>query len=151
VDKIDEFQGSHRFLSNFWKDPFVIDGFVYSTNEHYYQSMKGGTRSDRKYVREAPTPYQAKKRGRSIKVRSGWDDMKVDVMRRGLRAKFTQNESLKKKLLDTGDAILEEGNDWGDSFWGINKNPKKGMLGGKNHLGKLLMELRDDLRSGLEP
>lgn len=145
VDKIEEFSGRYRFLSNFWKEPFIIDGIVYNTNEHYYQSMKGGTKQDKKYVREADTPYQSKQRGRSISMRVGWDDMKLDVMRKGLRAKFTQNESLKKKLLETGNAILEEGNDWGDSFWGINKNPKKGKVGGKNHLGKLLMELRREL------
>jgi predicted NAD-dependent protein-ADP-ribosyltransferase YbiA (DUF1768 family) len=44
-------------------------------------------------------------------------------------------------LLETGDAELIEGNDWGDTFWGV--------CGGKgnNFLGKLLMEVRKELRS----
>lgn len=55
-------------------------------------------------------------------------------------AKFTQNENLKLKLLETEDAYLEEGNDWGDKEWGlVNGN-------GKNKLGKILMRIRDELK-----
>lgn len=55
-------------------------------------------------------------------------------------AKFSQNEELKIKLLATGDEHLEEGNTWGDRIWGT-VNSK-----GQNHLGKILMRVREELR-----
>jgi ribA/ribD-fused uncharacterized protein len=143
VEKIGCFRDKYRFLSNFWKCPFIIDDKIYITNEHYYQSMKARSERSRKRIRDADTPYLAKKRGRSVNIREDWEEVKVDIMRKGLKAKFTQNESLKQKLLKTGDAYLEEGNDWGDTFWGVDLDTGKG----QNHLGKMLMKLRDDLRN----
>jgi len=105
--------------------------------------MKARSERSRKRIRDADTPYLAKKRGRSVNIREDWEEVKVDIMRKGLKAKFTQNESLKQKLLKTGDAYLEEGNDWGDTFWGVDLDTGKG----QNHLGKMLMKLRDDLRN----
>ncbi len=64
-------------------------------------------------------------------------------MYRLLRAKFTQNSEIRQKLLDTGSAYLEETNYWHDTFWGVyNGN-------GENHLGKLLMLVRDEIREGI--
>jgi ribA/ribD-fused uncharacterized protein len=62
-------------------------------------------------------------------------------MRRGLLAKFTSNEALKDILLGTGDAKIEEESP-AESFWGIGADGQ-----GENWTGKLLMELRDSLRS----
>ena len=56
------------------------------------------------------------------------------------RAKFTQNEELKKKLIDTGDATLIEGNTWNDTFWGVCNGV------GENNLGKILMKIREELK-----
>ena len=143
--KITEFQGEYRFLSNFWKDPFQLDGYVYQTNEHYYQSMKFRKNSDiRKEIRDAPSPAIAKKIARDKKqyIRSDWYEVNLEVMKKGLVAKFTQNKLLRQKLLATGNAILEEGNNWNDNFFGIDLKTGKG----DNHLGKLLMEVRSELR-----
>jgi len=57
-----------------------------------------------------------------------------------LRLKFTKHESLKEKLLATGDEELVEGNDWNDRVWG----KVDGV--GENHLGRLLMKIRAELR-----
>lgn len=56
----------------------------------------------------------------------------------GLRAKFSENEDLKKKLLDTGDRVLRQ-HTGADKYWGDGgvKNT------GKNRLGILLMQVRD--------
>ncbi len=51
--------------------------------------------------------------------------------------KFTQHADLAEKLLATGDAVLEEGNNWGDEFWGVVDGR------GMNWLGTLLMTVRD--------
>jgi len=61
-----------------------------------------------------------------------------------VRAKFTQNECLREMLLATGDAVLEEGNTWNDTFWGVHL--KNGQ--GQNHLGRILMKVREELRAG---
>ena len=59
-----------------------------------------------------------------------------------VRAKFVQNPYLMKKLLDTGELLLIEGNTWKDIFWGVDINSGEG----KNHLGKILMNVREELR-----
>ena len=65
---------------------------------------------------------------------------KIDIMYNICKAKFTQNETLKTKLLKTGDAMLIEGNTWGDKIWG----QVNGV--GENNLGKILMRIREELK-----
>lgn len=52
---------------------------------------------------------------------------------------------LKKKLLETGDAELIEGNYWHDNTWGQCYCPRCKNKIGENHLGKLLMKIRESL------
>lgn len=86
-----------------------------------------------------------------VKIVPNWDEIRVDVMRRGLKAKFGsssefpfgQNPKLGKLLKETGEAELVEDSPR-DSFWGI--ATEKDGTPGKNMLGKLLMELRNDLK-----
>lgn len=85
-------------------------------------------------------PSQAKKLGRSVSLRPDWEDIKIDIMYNICKAKFTQNETLKTKLLKTGDATLIEGNTWGDKIWG----QVNGV--GENNLGKILMRIREELK-----
>jgi predicted NAD-dependent protein-ADP-ribosyltransferase YbiA (DUF1768 family) len=66
--------------------------------------------------------------------------MKLPVMEHLLRQKFFTGSELAAKLVQTGDAILMEGNNWGDSFWGVCAGV------GSNHLGRLLMLIRKELR-----
>jgi predicted NAD-dependent protein-ADP-ribosyltransferase YbiA (DUF1768 family) len=49
---------------------------------------------------------------------------------------------LRKKLLDTGDADLVEGNTWHDQEWGAYKGV------GNNYLGKILMVVREHIKEG---
>lgn len=129
---IDKFEGDFAFLSNFDKH----DGW---TVEHYYQAAKT---DDPEWVAKillAPTPAKAKKLGRQAPLRKTWENEKVVVMLSLLRLKFRKT-ALAKKLLATGNAELIEGNWWGDTFWGVCKGQ------GKNMLGKLLMQVRAELR-----
>ncbi|MFX0064680.1 MAG: NADAR family protein [Candidatus Hermodarchaeota archaeon] len=139
--KISRFRGQYSFLSNFFPSSIEIDGVVYSTVEHYYQAMKTQDKAERERIISATSPKQAKSYGRQCTLRSDWDSIRLEVMERALRVKF-QDKELRKKLLATEDKILEEGNTWGDTFWGVNSKTEKG----KNHLGKLLMKIREDLK-----
>lgn len=71
-----------------------------------------------------------------------WDSIKVSVMRDCLNQKFRQ-EPYKTLLIETGDVFIQEGNFWGDTFWGVDLKSKTG----ENHLGKLIMAIRDELKN----
>ncbi|MDE7478548.1 MAG: NADAR family protein, partial [Lachnospiraceae bacterium] len=75
-----------------------------------------------------------------VKLRHDWEKVKFDIMYEICKAKFSQNEELREKLIATGKVRLEEGNTWGDKIWGT-VNGK-----GQNNLGKILMRVREELR-----
>jgi ribA/ribD-fused uncharacterized protein len=132
----------HGELSNFSAHPFELKGKVWPTSEHYFQAQKFAGTDHEEAVRQAKSPMVAARMGRSRQrpLRADWESVKDEVMRAALRAKFTQHPALRSLLLETGDAELIEhtGNDryWADGGDGS----------GKNTLGKLLMELRVELR-----
>ena len=129
-------------LSNFYPGKFTIDGKTYPTVEHYFQAMKfPNNPAFQDQIIAQKTPAGAKKMGgtKIIPLRTDWEEVKNEVMAKALKAKFTQNADLKELLLSTGTKALEEASPT-DSYWGTGKNGK-----GQNQLGKLLMELRDEL------
>ena len=139
--KIDSFQGEYRFLSNFWPAGIEFEGRSYHSAEHAYQAAKFTDEVMRQRVADAPTPAAAKSIAHSATTqRADWDNAKFEVMEAILREKFTRHADLRQKLLDTGDAELIEGNTWGDRVWGVCDGE------GENHLGKLLMKIREELR-----
>lgn len=140
MNKIDCFDGEYAFLSNFYESPIEKDGIIYPTNEHFFQAMKTLDNEERKRIAAAETPGKAKRMGRSVKLRPDWEQSKFQIMKEGLALKFLCHKDLAEKLVATGDAQLIEGNWWGDTTWGVCNGV------GKNHLGKLLMEIRGDLR-----
>lgn len=141
ADKVASFSGEFHFLSNFHPAPMLYEGIVWPTSEHAYQAMKTNDELQRINVSTLPTPGQAKRYGKSLTVRPDWNNAtKLAVMEDILREKFKQNSHLKDMLLATEDLVLEEGNTWGDTFWGICRGV------GQNHLGRLLMKIRDELR-----
>lgn len=136
-----------QFLSNFYmveiKSP--VDGITYPSTEHYFQAMKSDDQFEREKIAKMKYPGQAKLAGRKLKLRPGWDDgMKIRVMRYALNYKF-KNESLRQRLQQTGQQKLTEGNYWHDNYWGDCYCPKCGSIQGKNMLGILLMEKRDQI------
>lgn len=138
---IDSFTGDYRFLSNFYPCHYVyLDHAAYPSVEHAYQAAKSLDDKVRRWFYKSPLPTagEAKKMGRKLTLRSDWEGVKLSVMEGLLRQKFNQPE-LKEKLLETGDATLVEGNTWGDTFFGVDKRK-----GGHNHLGKLLMKIRNE-------
>ena len=140
---IDRFVGDYWFLSNFYPSPVTFNGVVYPTVEHAYQAAKTLDPAERERIRICETPGQAKRLGRRVKLRSDWESIKIDVMATLVREKF-RDPQLAKKLLDTGDCKLIEGNDWGDRIWGMVNGT------GKNYLGRILMAIRADLKATQE-
>ncbi len=129
-------------LSNSAPYPISLDGKMWYTAEHYFQAQKfhdvqvqkqiQKTRSADEIIWIANNP--------KLRVRRDWDVVKLDFMFTAVRAKFTQIPSLKKLLLNTGDAVLIEHSDK-DSYWSDG-----GDGNGRNMLGVVLMEVRDELR-----
>lgn len=136
---IDSFRGEYFFLSNFFEAPVIYDGITYLNNEAAFQAQKTLVNKERLSFAML-NPSQAKKRGRAVSLRPDWEDVKFDIMYNICKAKFTQNEALKTNLLNTGDAVLIEGNTWGDRIWG----QVNGV--GENNLGKILMRIREELK-----
>ncbi|KAJ2991714.1 hypothetical protein HDV02_003509 [Globomyces sp. JEL0801] len=93
-------------------------------------------------IRNMTSPGAAARKGRSrsLPLRTDWEEVKEDIMREALYAKFTQHEHLKGLLISTGDALLVE-HTKNDRYWGDG-----GDGSGKNRLGYLLMELRELLK-----
>lgn len=142
---IAEFQGEYRWLSNFWIAPYVVGPYTLQSVEHGFQAAKAYNKYDAYLIATASTPGQAKKLGRTVKVREDWDEIRIKVMYNHVTEKFRQNKDLAQKLLDTGDQELIEGNYWGDRFWGVCKGE------GDNWLGRILMQVRKEIRTkGIE-
>lgn len=144
MNKIDCFDGEYAFLSNFYDSPIERDGIVYPTNEHFFQAMKTLNPEEHRKIAAAATPGKAKRLGRQVKLRPDWEEVKLQIMKEGLILKFFCNKDLAKKLIATGNAELVEGNTWNDKFWGVCDGV------GENNLGKLLMEIREDLKKCLK-
>ena len=152
---INSFRGRFGFLSNFY--PCVIEhkGIVYPSVEHYYVALKVTqmqfidgvyyTAPDfRELIARVIDAGDVKKLGRRVKVRSDWDQKKLEFMEWGVREKF-KDPNLSEMLLDTGDLELIEGNNWHDIFWGKCSCPKCNGSG-ENYLGKILMKIREELK-----
>lgn len=147
---IDRFAGDLAFLSNFWPSRvhYPAEGpgaAVYPTVEHAFQAAKTDDPAGRERIRVAPTPAAAKRIGRQVAMRPGWEQQRVGVMRDLLLQKFSA-EPLRSQLVATGDAPLVEANTWHDQTWGDCRCRRHAATPGRNLLGELLMEVRARLR-----
>jgi ribA/ribD-fused uncharacterized protein len=160
IDFYDQKEDPYGVFSNFALSAMVVDETEYTCCEQFYQAskfvdpeyraeiMKQKTGGCIKYLSDQNPnivrwPWQrplalivTKHWERGVRMREGWKDMKLDVMRKGVMAKFKQNQSMRRVLLSTGNALLREASPR-DSFWGTGKNGD-----GQNWLGRILMEVR---------
>ena len=129
-------------FSNFSRHPIVLDGLEWPTSEHYFQAQKFAGTPHAEAVRRAKTPRLAAELGRERHrpLRADWEQVKDDAMRTAVRAKFSQHAELREILLGTGDRELIE-HTTNDSYWGDG-----GDGSGGNMLGRILMEVRAELR-----
>lgn len=131
---IDSFTDDYFFLSNFYECPVLFLGYNYNSSEAAFQAQKCPERA-KEFTNLSPD--KAKKLGKTVKLREDWESVKDSIMLEVVRSKFIQNEDLFKMLIETGDVELIEGNWWGDKYWGV-------CNGGKNKLGKILMQVRKE-------
>lgn len=135
------FRDEYFFLSNFYPVEIKLDGIVYPNAEAAFQAQKTLDVEERRKFSMLKEPVQAKRLGRKVKLRDDWEEVKLDIMTEIVSQKFLQHPHLIEMLLQTGDEELVEGNKWGDRFWGVCKGK------GENHLGKILMKIRDVYKS----
>jgi len=154
MEDITEFVGKHRFLSNFWSTVVTLDGVNYPSVEHAYQAAKTLDLEEREKILNCESASKAKKVGKTVLLRSDWEEIKLLVMSDLVTQKFTNHSYLKERLLETGNARLYEGNWWKDTFWGVSPPPRYVYIGekrvrrkgkGKNKLGRILMKVRSEL------
>jgi len=134
-------------FSNLYRRPVELDGVVYPTSEHAYQAGKARKTAVREWLMSAPSPALLAMAAHGLyywDIAPGWSTTKFDRMRRVLMAKFTQHDDLKELLLGTGNARLVESatiDNEVNRLWGeVNGE-------GRNMLGTLLMEVRQELRA----
>lgn len=138
-------------FSNFYRRSITIDGKGWKTSEHYFQAMKfladatlpeNPTILIRDHIANQEKPKDAANEGRrkDLPLRSDWEEIKDDIMRIAVAAKFRQHLDLQSLLLKTGDEVIVEDSPT-DAYWGCGADRK-----GKNMLGIILQDLRDQLR-----
>ena len=138
--RIDQFLGRYFFLSTSALSSAKFDGDLYPSVAQAFAAAKTLDLDVRAKLRGLCNPAWSNKLDRQGAVRPDWDAVKIGIMRQLLRDKFSEPK-LAEALLDTGDAELVEGNVWGNNFWGLSEGR------GENMLGRLLMQVRGEIRS----
>ena len=129
-------------FSNFSAHGFMLDDLYWPTSEHYFQAQKFVGTPHIEAIRLAKSPTIAARMGRSRQrpLRTDWETVKEEVMRRAVLSKFKTHEAIRAVLLGTGsDEIIE--NAPSDYYWGCGKTGT-----GQNRLGVILMEVREVLQ-----
>jgi len=152
--------GEFGFMSNFYKCEFMENDIRFKSSEQYFMYHKCLTFDPDNQrlldnILNSNSQTEIKKCGRQVKNYNNevWNNIRYNIMRQGLLLKFTQNDNLKIKLLNTGNKMLYEASQY-DKIWGIgfywqqamNTNPN---LYGRNLLGQCLCEVRNILRENI--
>lgn len=137
-DTINAFKGEYDFLNNRYGCSFVYEGIEYNNAEAAFQASKCGDEDARRVVSRLSAD-KAAVRGSSIIPYCGWEEKKLEIMTSILEEKFGQNLTLMKRLLDTGNRVLINGNNRHETYWGVDLYSWRG----ENHLGKILMTIRN--------
>ena len=144
MDKIATFTlPETRWLSNMWPCHVYINGLEYGSVENAYVAQKTDDEEIRLQIQKMK-PLESKKFGKTISLVTDWESKKLNVMRHLIKEKFSdKNKELMTKLMETRNTLLEEGNYWKDTFWGVDMHTGKGL----NWLGKIIMDRRTELQN----
>jgi len=135
------FEGEHSFLSNRYKASVELDGFVFKTADAAFWALSCANEEDRRIIASSRPENAHRIAGLYPRVQ-GWVASQIAIMERIIRAKFSQHEILAEKLRATGRARLVWTNTVPDTFWGEDRYA----CVGENHLGQILMKVREELR-----
>lgn len=144
----------HGPFSNWESCEFTDDfaGLTFRSSEQafmYYKAVVFRDLATAAKIMTSKTPKEAKDLGRLV---SHYDEKVWECVRFGYMVyvnylKFTQNENLKKVLLDTDDRILVEASPY-DKVWGVGLSEDNDLIldeanwQGQNLLGQALMKVR---------
>lgn len=151
------FQSEYAFLSNFYPCEISFNNMFFRSSEQLYQYERAIFANNTRCANDilnANTPQAAKREGFRVGNSPGWDRVKLTKMKDIVTMKFDQNPVLKNELLKTGEANLIEASH--DTFWGAGlplnaKKLREGKWHGHNHLGKILVNYRYEVRRSLPP
>jgi N-glycosidase YbiA len=145
VIKFNSAQDKYGYLSNLAAFPVLISNRVWPSSEHYFQAQKFAGTGEEESIRSADSAALARQLGcdAAKSSRPGWEEIKDEVMLTALRAKFRQHTDLVAKLLATDDAMLVEHTE-DENYWGDGGDGR-----GRNRLGELLMQVREEMRQRL--
>lgn len=151
----------------FWKGPlsqwkkslFHGDGIQFCTAEQYMMYSKAVLFNDKETadkILRTTDPKEQQLLGREVKnfELALWELHARDIVYRGNYFKFSQNSELKKILCDTADTLLVEASPF-DKIWGIGLDEETAkqtpfeQWPGRNWLGQVLTNLRDDMLGSL--
>jgi N-glycosidase YbiA len=127
-------------FSNYYKSRFFVFGRWWNWSEAPYQAAKTNIESEIVQIHQAIKANDTRLLGQQVTIRPDWDEVKYEIMKEVCKAKFLQCHDLRKILMDTGDEELIEDSKV-DYYWGCGADGS-----GKNMLGKVLMELREELK-----
>lgn len=142
-------------------DPYYVPAekkpMVFTSSEQLFMWFKAVFFEDfdiADQIYKSSSPEEARKLGRLVKNYddADWEEVRVDYMKRAVTYKFYQNADLRKQLLDTkydGKTFVEAA--YYDRIWGIGYNESEAEKNvdnwGRNELGKILTEIRNQLKS----
>ena len=134
--------GEYGYLASYSNHGFTIDNVFYPTVEHFYQASKFADINLKKRIINCKTPKEASVigRDRNNKRIDDFNKIKLDIMYKGVYEKFRQNPDILNKLLNTGNEEIREMTTK-ESYWGVGPQ-----LDGENHMGIILMKVREQLR-----
>ena len=138
-------------LSNFAKTPMVVNGVEFACVEQMFHYIRLNNKQERaEYLKLTPNlglKMKAKAFEKRGVERSDWKEIAVDVMRFCLNHKYANSEEFRKALADSGDRFIvedESNRKNKPDSWGAVLDAATGEYYGKNIMGRLLMELREN-------
>ncbi len=136
------YEHEYYVFSNFSSFAIEWKGNLCMTSEHAYHTEKFEDESIKAEIRATRSAHDSQKVSHLYKDKyhPHWNEIKVGIMKEILYAKLEQHPYVMKKLLESGDRLLVE-DSWRDDFWGWGPNKD-----GQNHLGKLWMEIRQEIK-----
>ena len=147
------------YFSNWYPSEFVVDDIPFSSMEQYMMYEKAILFEDHitaEKILETDDVAEIKALGRIVCNFDDevWEKKREEIVYRGLSEKFRQNPQLAEKMEKTGEEIIAECA-VKDRIWGIGLSMKDKTRfniekwRGKNLLGKILMQVRTDIRKNL--